>query len=130
MRRITAEEVIEAYGKTGLTPIQEEWFVNFKSGSGPCACGLTAVAMAKGLSEVSRLKDISLPLRVRRTLDISFPYMDGFTMGFDGYNIADTDENYEDYDKWKQYQQGHSDGVVAWGLVNQMMEAKENEDHA
>ena len=115
MKRITAEQVVEAYKKTGLTPIQDHWFA--KTSSSPCGCGLTAVAMAKGLTEVYRL-DISLPVRIRNTLAIPYPYMDGFSTGFDGDELVER-EAYESDEDWELYQLGHDDGMSAWEAVDQ-----------
>jgi hypothetical protein len=98
MNRITPEQVVAAYRKTGLTPERtgEAWF----SLDGKCGCGATAVMKARNpdfCNSVLSFKD-ALGL-----LEVSGEYLRGFIHGFDG--LAPRVKDLPEYD------QGYQDGV-------------------
>lgn len=100
-KRITPEEVIEAYHKTGLNPIQGQFF-----GEG-CACGFGAYSVANfGPEEVAK-RHIALTEGRRQ---FGFDYRWGFTDGFDDIRA----ENPED----ERYAAGYEDGQAAWAAVS------------
>jgi len=75
MRRITVDEIKEAYKATGLTPARNTWG---ESGSG-CACGLGVLAVAAGVPIDDLCSDV-----VYDTINLDEFYGLGFTNGFDG----------------------------------------------
>lgn len=75
MKRITPEEVVEAYKSTGLKPVRGTFCW------GSRACGLGTVCISRGKMPTS-------PLMVSRSLGIEMEYLLGFVNGFDGIHKA------------------------------------------
>lgn len=99
-RRITVEEVLEAYRVTGLKPIQG----NFYHSDG-CCCAIGAVAISsgakRGCGAVCRWAETHLhPL-----------YINGFLAGFDEDCARDFSS--------KQFTQGYADGTAVREAVFQ-----------
>jgi hypothetical protein len=98
MNRITPEEVVEAYRKTGLTPERTgmDWF----SEDGKCGCGATAVMKARNPDFCNSTLKFGDAIEL---LGVSRPYLRGFVVGFDGLSPIDMD--------LQEYAQGYQDGV-------------------
>ena len=117
---IKVEEVIEAYKKTGLRPIQDEWFGRYR-GRGNCACALTAIVIEKDppflqdLTKEDAVDEIDMDGVMNAQLGLSYAYIKGFTRGFDGYHtVGDLKvkvENQEDLLR------GFEDGKAIWKAV-------------
>jgi len=75
MRRITPEEVLKAYEKTGLKPMQGEYF------SGECACGLGAIVRFWNPEKRANDDNVADMLEKNGIRDL---YRIGFYLGFDG----------------------------------------------
>jgi hypothetical protein len=102
MKRITPEEVLKAYEKTGLKPMRGDYYP-FQG----CACALGVMAVTLKLS--GNLYD--------HFQDIYGDYQDAFTDGFDGRRkptggLCKTDEI------------AYKDGNAAWEAVKHLAEVK------
>jgi hypothetical protein len=104
MKRITPEEVLDAYAKTGLKPHRGVWL--WKECGKRCGCGLGAMYVANGGDPPKVWSQ-----EVIKTLGISIDYLNGFTCGFD-------DES-PDYEPGGEEEQGYTDGLAAAAAVFQ-----------
>ena len=101
MDRITPEQVIEAYRKIDYSPARESWLNEERKS----CCGLTAVALANGLTPP---KDGFLSGGiVAEHLGLSYS---GYTVAFaDGFDGLSKDEFHDPA--------GYEDGQAAWEAV-------------
>ena len=98
MKRITPEDVVDAYQKTGFTPC----FGHFLSEDGKSGCGITVVLAAEGRPiALGRIGEEAM-----KTMSNS--YIDGFWNGFDGFNQTHGPE---------ERVQGNADGLAARAAV-------------
>jgi hypothetical protein len=108
---ITAEQVQEAYQKTGLRPVRGT-FTKYAEDFKQCGCGLTACAIAKGL-DFDLLDDCwggNKQSSIADYLSLSQEYTKGFADGFD----ADCDEVIpEPVDIGPDFFRGFADGRAA-----------------
>lgn len=103
MRRITVDEVLEAYRKTGLVPERGAYY---KEG---CACGLGVILFAAGAD--MNVGDDSLNAEVEKLLGIDDSYRVGFVRGFDGKLPLPNRENQAVFDI------GYTDGQACAAAV-------------
>lgn len=127
MKRITPEQVREAFLFTGLTPKQGEFLFN-----DGCGCGLGAVYTKQRMEEANeqfKNKEATISEWKNGTIDerhicadldaeYSSAYRTGFAQGFDG-TPCDT-ENYHD-DFRERYDQGYKDGQDAFEAVQDLI---------
>lgn len=104
MKRITPDQVIEAYQLTGWKPIQDDWID--KVNGQICGCGL---AVLIGDAEKVRNFDSDIEYRVADELGLSVEYVTGFVQGFDGGVML----NYFT----GEHKAGYEDGRAAWEAV-------------
>ena len=82
MKRISPEEIVAAYKKTGLEYIDGDW------GHGHCACPLTALAVANGLDDVNPANSNAVSgkkvMDHLQSIGYDVGYMKGFQCGVDG----------------------------------------------
>lgn len=129
--RIKPEDVVAAYQKRDLFPVQDSWgYRNFKLGKPEehCACGMTAYAIHTADSDFNEwMTNFNKSGRgmidyVASHLNLPTSYVSGFVSGFD--KRGDETERDEDYRK------GHEDGKKAYkhvkqsGIFNKYKEAK------
>ena len=117
--RITAEQVVEAYKKTGLTPARGVYFHN------GCGCGLTAVTLTVD-PEFFDKHPSHFGIELAELLSINQSYMDGFIRGFDG-GLPITQLFFD-----PDYKDGYLDGASAWEQAHKqhlMKEGLDEEDH-
>jgi hypothetical protein len=95
MKRITPEEVVEAYAKTGLKPARDTAY-------GPECCGIGAIAAVNGVVNDSPYA------WARHKYDSD--YVDGFLCGFDDRSMYQTDG---------PFRIGFNDGLAAAAAVFQ-----------
>lgn len=99
IKRITPEEVREAYKSTGIKPALMDW-AHFDADDKPCGCALTAVYLSKSYSPdtlrhqmfdlINETKDGNGPENLmEETLDLDYDYITGFTNGFDDMLVSD-----------------------------------------
>lgn len=105
MKRITPQEVLEAFEKTGLKPMQGDYYP-----FAGCACALGAIASSQGI-EGSLYHQFSI---------IYGDYQDAFTDGFDGRRkplggLCESDEL------------AYQDGLAAWEAVKHLAIQNEEE---
>lgn len=111
MKRLSPDEVIDAYQKTGRIP-QRGSYRGFDGST--FACGVGAVALAQ--------KNCADALDIFQTfvyeLDYGLTYHDGFTSGFDG-RIRELikPERWE----FKRFVEGYEDGQAAWEAVQPLI---------
>lgn len=108
MVRITPDQVVEAYRKTGVKPMQGNWHNG--SESDLCCCGLGALYLAAG-EPVLTLTLNSYAHHVQQVLNIPGNYLIGFTNGFDGKVMP------EEWVNREFEPQGFHDGRLAWATV-------------
>jgi hypothetical protein len=105
MKRITPEEVLDAYAKTGLKPCRV-WSIDM--GDGSC-CAVGAMRYAAGVDgDPHEYIDKSY----------GYQYRIGFTFGFDDYGGSVHDES-EMPDWTDERKMGYSDGLAAASAVFQ-----------
>lgn len=114
MKRVTPDEVIEAYRATGLQPAVLDW-AHFDVDGKPCGCALTALYFQKAtytenLGEkvydlVDEIRDDEAApyLLFEEHLGLDQHYTEGFALGFDGGHLLDTSET--------QKKAGYADGA-------------------
>lgn len=125
VKRITPDEVLEAYEETGLLPEQCEWAFEHEDGS-RCACGLGAIysnRVEEGFETLGNTAASEFDL-IEDVLGLSRPYMYGFISGFDKtdipFPIRENDR--------EEAERGHSDGRAAWEAVKHLAKAPEPAD--
>ena len=107
MRRITPEEVLKAYEKTGLKPMQGDYFS--KDG---CACGLGAIAKKQGLIEYTAIGSVCCYGTSINLISVyGESYHNGFANGFDDLGSDDLD---------RDLAQCFEDGMAAWEAVKHL----------
>lgn len=116
MNRITPEQVVEAYKKTGLHPVDGVWVhrrLLEKDEVMLCGCALSAVCCSKGESVAAEFEIISyysgqgyggVAHHLGYELKLDPGYIQGFMNGFD-------DE--EEMEDTPEYNQGYKDGLAA-----------------
>ena len=110
-KRITPDQVVEAYLATGLVPIRDGW--TDRIGDRRCGCGLTAVATQISEANYDRISNaIMEEYVIADLLDLSPKYVGGFADGFDGGKR----DPYESED----WQLGYEDGRSAWEAVKHL----------
>lgn len=100
MRRITPEQVVDAYAAIGVKPIRHAYEA-MVGGEYRC-CGLAACALT-----LAERNDRMTLLHVRSVLGLNPEYQAGFTEGFDGTELN------PDYDNSPEYLAGREDGLAA-----------------
>lgn len=113
MRRITAQEVVQAYISTGLVPKQGVFSCMDNDGN-DVACGLTAVALHQKRLYYGHFRSDGWHEKV---LGITEMYFNGFWRGFDTSLT-------EDYGISQEWTVGFQDGLAAWKAVKAYMESK------
>lgn len=116
MNRITPEQVVEAYRKTGLRPVRAS-FGNASVGEGNECCGLVACAIDRIGGHEFLDRRVGAPpcptsLIAKDALDINDSYLVGFMDGFDGY-----DEGGRALSGSRDYDHGYEDGAGAWAAL-------------
>lgn len=107
MRRITVEEVLEAYRVTGMKPSKGTYCIGLDSN--PCGCAMGALAIAAGICPgMALVGNWSIE-------QFGQPYSDAFEDGFDGKVRRFTN---------KRAKQGYADGQAAAAAVFQEQGAK------
>lgn len=106
MKRITPEQVVEAYRKTGLKPVRERWVA--WSGGECVVCGLSAVAIAAG-NEAKEIEQRTIKTRcIGEMLGLPIEYVGGFADGFDDESVSES--RLRDSE---EFIAGHADGIAA-----------------
>lgn len=107
-KRITPDQVVEAYRKTGLLPVQGRWFRS--AGPDACACGLTALVHAFG---EGWQRDHGAPTfeGIEQAVGLTPDYASGFMRGFDGMDPRHL--------ACGEHKAGHADGVAAWRAIEE-----------
>lgn len=98
MNRITPEEVVAAYAKTGLVPVRARWAA-YDEKRRPCGCAITALLVAAG----NDFGCIEADTEYEPTLGLNADYEDGFVIGFDTIGEAKSPLD-------NDWQQGFHDG--------------------
>lgn len=115
MRRLSPDEVIDAYQKTGRTP-QRGSYRGFDGST--FACGVGAVAIAH--------KNCADALGIFQTfvheLGYGASYHDGFTNGFDGRSRELIKSEMWEF---KRFVDGYEDGQAAWEAVKALFPGQE-----
>ena len=107
MKRITPEEVLEAFVSQELTPMQGAYFQ--KDG---CACGLGAMAKKMGMVTYYTPEKYSGRETGKKLSEYyGVNYHDGFARGFDNQGIDGFGE---------AYSKGYEDGLAAWEAVSHL----------
>lgn len=119
MKRITPEEVVAAYDKTGLSVARQEYF----SDKGRCACGLGAYAAAFLGSNPMADEGFDVS-RVLSDSGFGWLYRHGFGNGFDGDNRESSLTGHS------EYQAGVKDGVAAWEAVKDRADGDDEVEEA
>lgn len=89
MKRITSEQVVEAYSKTGLKPVISAWYKEEYDRTRitveKCGCALTAVCAAQvGMEEIENVDtEGGYEELLVDNLDLDPSYINGFINGFD-----------------------------------------------
>ena len=113
LKRITPEQVIEAYGTTGLKPKQKRYYSKDRT----CACGIGAIFASIG--DVWNDHDFPSNAAERyANIKYGYDYTQGFVQGFDSAPVGSfrSDES----------KQGHADGQAAWEAVKHLVEEDTN----
>jgi hypothetical protein len=108
MSRITPEQVLQAYAKTGLRPMQKEYARRVERFQ--CGCALTACAVAAGVPFDEILDARPARAIIMKALGLTWDYVAAFTDGFDVGGQCSAD-NYE------TYKAGYDDGAAAAAAV-------------
>lgn len=87
-KRITPEEIVEAYAVTGMTPIRQNY-----TKYGNCGCPIIALAESRGFRIDKTIIDSFLgPVEyIARVLGYDWNYLSSFVCGFDGCGEEDSD---------------------------------------
>jgi hypothetical protein len=112
MKRITPEQVVEAYETTGYKPIRMGWFID--RGDHCEACGLTVCSVANGNTPPRENGALITKWTeyLSQSLGISKWYLHGFVAGFDQCHSALVATHTE-------AGQGYRDGLAAAHAVFQ-----------
>lgn len=116
MNNITVERVLNAYNAGVVKPGFEGW------GNRECGCALTAVAINEKRGLFPTLTDLLDKCEnigtheICTAIEITWPYMLGFTDAFDGCEFGTSDQEanadvWEDLDK-AEYHMGYDHGKV------------------
>jgi hypothetical protein len=107
LKRITPEEVLEAFVSQALKPERKEYFPH-----DGCACGLGAIAKKQGLIEYSTLGNVYCNGTRNNLISVyGESYHNGFARGFDDSGSDDFGE---------AFAQGYEDGQAAWEAVKHL----------
>lgn len=105
MRRITPQEVLDAYNQTKLVPVNSEWgYVATENGM-KCGCALTALGTCK--TDFDEFLDNVMECECEYVADLlgyDQEYLTGFVDGFDGCFFMGQSDN---------FRLGAKDGVAA-----------------
>jgi hypothetical protein len=113
MKRITADEVVEAYRKTGIQPTTREYFFRDQHGVESC-CAIGAISIAADRSIVSECVHKTCNNISRFAASNFGRYGWGFTAGFDGRGMAFVDQFIKARDiEPTVVKQGYEDGNAA-----------------
>lgn len=108
------DEVVETFQKTGMTPIQGQYFDFDRN----CACGI-------GVLTVSSEFEHTHELEAHLTEQYGESFVGGFISGFDGKEIDFSDYNPDNH--WEvSYRNGYETGLASWQAVTQKEDANEN----
>ena len=113
MKRITPEQVVEAYKQRGWRPRRSEWAVIDAEGNN-CGCGLAVVAGFDIYQLFEKLNDYNTvhhSVVMANELDLNLDYVTGYTAGFDGLAA----EPWMDEETCRI---GYEDGAAAWEAVS------------
>lgn len=111
MKRITPEQVVEAYKRTGWVPEQGEW-VRDKPGGKRCGCAL-GVMIGDGIVSLLNCNSNKSPYAVvSGALKLTPGYVDGFAQGFDGPLSRSYLSTKSEF-----FNTGYTDGRDAWEAV-------------
>lgn len=105
MNRITPEEVLAAYEKTGLKPGRFLYKDNYLK----CGCPVTALAESIGCTYEPSDEGLFLA-RFARERELNISYLNGFINGVDSTNHPTTSEK-------KEFIDGFEDGRLVWEAV-------------
>jgi hypothetical protein len=111
-KRITRDEMAEAYRKTGLGIAREDYI----SDDGSCGCGMGVYAVAF-LGVDPRGDAIEVFMRVDDAIEaagFSTPYQNGFSTAFDGGSRNEHDLN-------PDYALGYEDGKAAYDAAMEVV---------
>lgn len=98
-KRITPEEVVEAYRVTGLKPARKKIYGD------TCRCGLGVMAA---------YADSPVHPYDWANDEYGVPYVDGFFKGFDGWDTAGISEDWNDRE-WQGYEDGQKCATAVFG---------------
>lgn len=103
-KRITLQEALAAYEKTGFGLTKGRYFIKKTN----CACAQGAFAVANlGVSPATAKRDFDV-IKVFLDSGFSAAYLEGFALGFDGRKATHDDPD---------YLLGYSDGQSVWDAV-------------
>lgn len=108
MKRITPEDVVDAYIATGKYPVCRRW--SSRDGKGGCA--LTVVGKSRGLSDKPP-RDVAEAFYAE-SLGLNGWYVAGFADGFDRTKKQRESDYIQDRQNW---QAGYDDGKAARAAV-------------
>lgn len=115
MTRITPDQVLEAFERTGFTPSKEVWFVDIESKR---ADAIGILAMIKLNHNYEGLKwsffRIGEYETLSQVLGTGLVYMRGFIRGFEGGFLS---HQFYGSDRYKS---GYNDGKAAWEAVKHL----------
>lgn len=119
INRITADKVLAAFETTGLIPMQDEYAGTL--GNKRCACGLSAVYIAKrGYDSFETLGSIRADDILSEELDLNGFYFNGFIYGFDGHSCS--------AEMGELFVAGWEDGKASWEAVKHLSAPLSNVD--
>ena len=103
--RITVQQVVEAYKKTGLRPRVQAFYDEVTG----CACALGAVSIARNSSLAAQ--DVLVQDQIVDELGLDVHYTNGFCGGFD--RCGSTPSVLSNSEQLQNYQLGRQDGAAA-----------------
>lgn len=90
MNRINPDDVLNAYQQIGAVPITGAWYVEEWGDleATKYCCGLTAVAIARGMDAAIFEDEYEIEQEVRCELKLDDDYTIGFVRGFDDVDLS------------------------------------------
>ncbi len=98
MNRITPEQVLEAYQKTGINPMRNDYCYLDDNGE-KCGCAITALLTDKiGWEDTNSAiyTKVRLSAYISEELGLESDYVEGFIYGFDGFSARKNTQGYVD----------------------------------